>query len=115
MELESTPRVKPSQVNGERHTAKYICVATGGRATRLPIPGKNLPGAGPSENPRIRRAGGGGFSGKPRGFYLLTLENMWGSEQELWEKKRIPFHSWGLDHFSDAQAVWISFFSRPCT
>mmetsp|Transcript_51260 Transcript_51260/g.122880 ORF Transcript_51260/g.122880 Transcript_51260/m.122880 type:complete len:561 (+) Transcript_51260:71-1753(+) len=32
------------EVNGERHTAKYICVATGGRATRLPIPGKNLPG-----------------------------------------------------------------------
>ena len=24
------------QVNGQKHTAKYICVATGGRAQRLP-------------------------------------------------------------------------------
>jgi len=32
------------EVNGEKHTAKYICVATGGRATRLPIPGSDLDG-----------------------------------------------------------------------
>jgi len=32
------------EVNGEKHTAKYICVATGGRAQRLPIPGSDLDG-----------------------------------------------------------------------
>lgn len=32
------------EVNGKRITSKYICVATGGRATRLNIPGKDLPG-----------------------------------------------------------------------
>jgi len=31
-------------INGKRVTAKYICVATGGRATVLPIPGCDLPG-----------------------------------------------------------------------
>jgi len=32
------------EVNGKKMTAKYICVATGGRATVLPIPGCDLPG-----------------------------------------------------------------------
>jgi len=32
------------EVAGKRHTANYICVATGGRATVLPIPGVDLPG-----------------------------------------------------------------------
>jgi len=32
------------EVNGERFSAKYICVATGSRATRLAIPGNDLPG-----------------------------------------------------------------------
>lgn len=32
------------EVNDQRITAKYICVATGGRATKLNIPGKDLPG-----------------------------------------------------------------------
>jgi len=31
-------------VDGKKYTAKYICVATGGRATRLPIPGCDLDG-----------------------------------------------------------------------
>lgn len=32
------------EVAGKRHTAKYICVATGARAQVLPIPGSDLPG-----------------------------------------------------------------------
>jgi glutathione reductase (NADPH) len=32
------------EVNGKRYTAKYICVATGGRATKLQIPGCDLDG-----------------------------------------------------------------------
>lgn len=32
------------QVGDKTYTAKYICIATGGRATRLPIPGCELPG-----------------------------------------------------------------------
>lgn len=32
------------EINGKRITSKYICVATGGRATTLPIPGVDLPG-----------------------------------------------------------------------
>eukprot|EP00929_Paragymnodinium_shiwhaense_P000276 TRINITY_DN100517_c0_g1_i1.p1 TRINITY_DN100517_c0_g1~~TRINITY_DN100517_c0_g1_i1.p1 ORF type:complete len:631 (-),score=186.69 TRINITY_DN100517_c0_g1_i1:348-2144(-) len=32
------------EVAGKQYTAKYICVATGSRATKLDIPGKDLPG-----------------------------------------------------------------------
>lgn len=32
------------EVNGKRITSKYICIATGSRATVLPIPGADLPG-----------------------------------------------------------------------
>ena len=32
------------EVNGKRFSAKHICVATGGQAVRLPIPGCDLPG-----------------------------------------------------------------------
>lgn len=32
------------EVNGKRFSTKYICIATGGRATTLPIPGVELPG-----------------------------------------------------------------------
>lgn len=32
------------EVDGKRMTAKNICIATGGRATKLPVPGADLPG-----------------------------------------------------------------------
>jgi len=37
------------EIGDKKFTAKYICVATGGRAVKLPIPGCDLPGVGTSD------------------------------------------------------------------
>ena len=65
------------EVNGEKHTAKYICVATGGRAQRLPIPGCDLDGvltsdealALPKRPEKLVVVGGGYIAVEFAGFF----------------------------------------------
>lgn len=65
------------EVNGQKHTAKYICVATGGRAQRLPIPGCDLDGvltsdealALPKKPEKLVVVGGGYIAVEFAGFF----------------------------------------------
>jgi glutathione reductase (NADPH) len=88
------------EVAGKRHTAKYICVATGGRATVLDIPGNKLPGVLtsdealtlPKKPEKIVIIGGGYIAVEFAGFF-----HGYGSEVHLVYRADLPLRGFDED------------------
>lgn len=88
------------EVNGQRHTAKHICVAVGGRATRLPIPGCDLDGvitsdealALPKKPEKLVVIGGGYIAVEFAGYF-----HGYGSEVHLVFRQDMPLRGFDED------------------
>jgi len=88
------------EVDGKRYTTKYICVATGGRATRLPIPGCDLPGVVTSDEalalPKLPKkmvvVGGGYIAVEFAGYF-----HGYGSEVHLVFRQDLPLRGFDED------------------
>jgi len=99
------------EVNGKQYTAKYICVATGGRATRLPIPGADLRGvltsdealALPKQPKKLVVLGGGYIAVEFAGYFAG-----YGTEVHLVFRGDLPLRGFDDDvrvHLSEVLAA----------
>jgi glutathione reductase (NADPH) len=87
-------------VNGKKITAKYICVATGGRATKLSLPGADLPGvltsdealALPKQPKKLIVLGGGYIAVEFAGYF-----HGYGSEVHLVFRGDLPLRGFDED------------------
>lgn len=99
------------EINGKRHTAKSICVATGGRATVLDIPGKDLPGvltsdealALPKKPEKIIVVGGGYIAVEFAGFF-----HGYGSEVHLVYRADLPLRGFDEDVRSHLAEILVN-------
>lgn len=88
------------EVADKKITAKYICVATGGRATKLDIPGKDLPGvltsdealALPKQPEKLVVIGGGYIAVEFAGFF-----HGYGTEVHLVFRGDLPLRGFDID------------------
>jgi len=88
------------EVNGKKYTTKYICVATGSRATKLDIPGADLPGVLtsdealdlPEQPKKILILGGGYIAVEFAGYF-----HGYGTEVHLMYRANLPFRGFDED------------------
>jgi len=88
------------EVGDKRFTAKYICVATGGRAFKLPIPGCDLPGvvtsdealALPKQPKKLVVIGGGYIAVEFAGYF-----HGYGTEVHLIYRQPVPLRGFDED------------------
>jgi len=88
------------EVGGKTMTAKYICVATGGRAFKLPIPGSDLPGvltsdealALPKQPKKLVVVGGGYIAVEFAGYF-----HGYGTEVHLIFRGDLPLRGFDED------------------
>lgn len=99
------------EVNGKKISAKYICVATGGRATVLPIPGCDLPGvitsdealALPQQPKKMVVIGGGYIAVEFAGYF-----HGYGTEVHLVFRQDLPLRGFDEDVRSHLKDLLIA-------
>mmetsp|Transcript_6161 Transcript_6161/g.14306 ORF Transcript_6161/g.14306 Transcript_6161/m.14306 type:complete len:577 (+) Transcript_6161:59-1789(+) len=88
------------EVNGKRFTSKFICIATGGRAVKLPIPGADLPAvvtsdealALPKQPKKLVVVGGGYIAVEFAGYF-----HGYGTEVHLVFRQPLPLRGFDED------------------